>query len=162
MEAFATLIEYNGQPAVQSMFLNINERKKVEEACTKQSSLIDLSPDAIIVKNLDGTITFWNAGSEKLYGYTKEEAIGQKIQILLKTQPSQLSDNIIAELKQGKNWTGEITHYSKSNREVLVQSYWSATLDSNGGLAEILESNVDITERKKVEAAIKFQADLLK
>ena len=82
MEAFATLIEYNGQPAVQAMFLNINERKKVEEACTKQSSLIDLSPDAIIVKNLDGTITFWNAGAERLYGYSKEEAIGQKIHVL--------------------------------------------------------------------------------
>ena len=78
-----------------------------------------------------------------------------------KAQCSQLSDNIIAELKQGRNWMGEITHYSKSNREVLVQSYWSATFDSNGSLAEILESNVDITKRKKAEEAIKFQADLL-
>jgi PAS domain S-box-containing protein len=161
MEAFATLIEYNGQPAVQSMFLNINERKRVEEACTKQSSLIDLSPDAIIVKNLDGTITFWNTGAEKLYGYTKEEATGQKIHTLLKPKLSELSDNIINELKQGKNWTGEITHYSKNNHEVLVQSYWSATIDSQGGLTEILESNVDITERKRAEDAIKFQADLL-
>ncbi len=161
MEAFATLIEYNGQPAVQAMFLNINARKKVEEACTKQSSLIDLSPDAIIVKDPDGTITFWNTGAEKLYGYKKEEAIGQKIHVLLKTRLSQTSDNLINELKQGKNWTGEITRYDKNNREVLVQSYWSATLDSQGDLAEILESNVDITERKKAEEAIKFQADLL-
>ena len=161
MEAFATLIEYNGQPAVQAMFLNINERKKVEEACTKQSSLIDLSPNAIIVNDLDGTITFWNTGAEKLYGYTKEEAIGQKIHVLLKPRLFQSSDNIINELKQGKNWTGEITHYGKNNREVLVQSYWSATLDSQGGLAEILESDVDITERKKAVESIRFQADLL-
>jgi PAS domain S-box-containing protein len=161
MEAFATLIEYNGQPAVQAMFLNIDERKKVEEACIKQASLLDLSPDAIIVKNTDDTITFWNTGAEKLYGYTKEEAIGQKIHVLLKAHLSQSPDWIITELKRGKNWTGEITHYSKNNREVLVQSYWSATLDNQGGLAEILESNVDITERKKAEDAVKFQADLL-
>ena len=161
LEAFATLIEYNGQPAVQSMFLNINEHKKVEDECIKQASLLDLSPDAIIVRKVDGTITFWNTGAETLYGYTKEEALGQKIHILLKAQLSRSSDNIIDELKQGKNWTGEVTHYSKDNRKVLVQSYWSATFDSQCGLTEILESNVDITERKKAEEAVKFQADLL-
>jgi PAS domain S-box-containing protein len=78
LEAYATLIEYNGQPAVQATFLNIDKRKKVEEACTKQASLIDLSPDAIIVKNIDETITFWNAGAEKLYGLYKRRSNWQK------------------------------------------------------------------------------------
>ena len=161
LEAFATLIEYNGQPAVQSMFLNIDERKKIEESSIKQASLIELSPDAIIVKNVDDTITFWNAGAEKLYGYSKKEAIGQKISILLKASIGESSDKVIDQLKQGINWTGEITHQTKNNNKVIVQSYWSSTLDTQGHVVEILESNVDITERKKAEEAIKFQADLL-
>ena len=161
LEAYASLIEYNGQPAVQATFLNISDRKKIEEACTKQASLIDLSPDAIIVKNVDDTITFWNAGAEKLYGYTKKEAIGKKISILLKAKLSKSSETIINELMQGKKWVGETKHYNKNNQEVIVESNWSATLDSHGGIVEILESNVDITERTKAEEAIKFQADLL-
>ena len=54
------------------------ERKKLDEAVQRQAALIDLSPDAIIIKNLDDTITFWSLGAEKVYGYTKDEAIGQK------------------------------------------------------------------------------------
>ena len=61
------------------IFRDITERKKSEEATAKQAELIDLSPDAIIVRKLDGTITFWSKGAEKLYGWTKDEAIGQDI-----------------------------------------------------------------------------------
>ena len=60
------------------IFRDITGRKKAEEATAKQAELIDLSPDAIIVRKLDGTITFWSKGAEKLYGWTKEEAIGQE------------------------------------------------------------------------------------
>ncbi len=144
-----------------AVYHDISQRKKTEEAIKKQAALIDLSPDAIIVKNMDETITFWNTGAEKLYGYTKQEALGQKINILLKAKHSKSFDDVITQLKQGKNWTGEITDYNKNNNEVIVQSYWSATLDAQGDIVEILESNVDITERKKEEEAIKFQANLL-
>ena len=68
------------------VFRDITERKKAEEAITRQAELIDLSPDAIIVRKLDGTITFWSEGAEKLYGWTKDEAIGQDINKLLKTE----------------------------------------------------------------------------
>ena len=65
---------------------NITERRKSEQAIARQAELIDLSPDAIIVRKLDGTITLWSKGAEKLYGLTKNEAIGQNINTLLKTE----------------------------------------------------------------------------
>ena len=156
-----TIIELEGKKLMQGTIRDITEHKKAEESSKKQTALIDLSPDAVIVKNMDETITFWNAGAEKLYGYTKQEALGQKINILLKAKYSKLFDDVITQLRQGKSWTGEITNYTRNNNEVTVQSYWSATLDAQGDIVEILESNVDITERKKTEEAIKFQADLL-
>ncbi len=135
---------------------DISQRKKAEEEFKKRAVLIDLSPDAIIVKKLDETITFWSTGAEKLYGYTKQEAIGQKINILLKAKHSQSSARaeVITQLKKGKNWTGEITNYTKNNNKVTVQSYWSATLNAQGDIVEILESNVDITQSKRTEEVL--------
>ncbi len=132
---------------------DISQRKN-EEEFKKQAALLDLSPDAVIVKKLDETITFWNTGAEKLYGYTKQEALGQKINILLKAKHSKSFDGVITQLKQGKNWTGEITNYTKNNKEVTVQSYWSASFNAEGEIVEILESNADITQSKRAEVAL--------
>jgi PAS domain S-box-containing protein len=137
-----------------SIVRDVTEYKKAERILKEQAALIDLSPDAIIVKKPDETITFWNKGAEKLYGYTKQEAIGQKINILLKAKYFRSSDEIIAQLKQGKSWTSEITNYTKNNNKVIVQSHWTATLNSQGDIEEILESNMDITERKKAEEVV--------
>ena len=59
--------------------VDISERKKIEEDFRKQASLIDLSPDAIIVKKVDDTITFWSKGAQNVYGWTKDEAIGKRV-----------------------------------------------------------------------------------
>ena len=75
------------------VFRDITERKKNEDDLQRQAALIDLSPDAIIVRALDGTITFWSKGAEKLYGWTKKEAIGKKTHALFKTKFPEPIDN---------------------------------------------------------------------
>jgi len=127
------------------------ERKKLDEAVKKQAELIDLSPDAIIIKKPDDTVTFWNLGAEKLYGWTKAQAIGQKTRALFKTQSSILLGELEEQLKQKGKWAGELIHETKLGRTVYVQSYWLAKFDNLGKIEEILESNVDITERKDAE-----------
>ncbi len=127
------------------------ERKKLDEAVKRQADLIDLSPDAIITKKPDDTITFWSLGAEKLYGYTKKEALGQKTNTLLKTQPSVQLMSISADLQRDGKWSGELIHRTKLGRELAVQSYWLAKFDSNNQVVEIFESNVDVTERKNSE-----------
>ncbi len=134
--------------------IDITERKTVEEALRKQAAIIDLSPDAMIVKNPDDTITLWSQGAEKLYGWTRNEALGQKTQKLLKPQYPDSSKNIIEELKQTGRWFGEVTHRAKDGQLVILQSWWLATYNMAGELVEILESNVDITKRKKIEQAL--------
>jgi two-component system cell cycle sensor histidine kinase/response regulator CckA len=134
---------------------DITERKKAEEVLQRQASLIDLSPDAIIVMTVEGTITFWNKGAEKLYGWTKEEAVGKNIHVLLETVFPQALEEILLELKDGKDWTGELTHRTKEGDQVIVQSRWLSEVDKNGEITNILESNIDVTQRKLLEKQVK-------
>ena len=140
---------------------NITERKKAEEYLQKQAELIDLSPDAIIVKKLDDTIAFWSKGAEKLYGWTKEEAIGQRTSSLFRTKSSEALKDITLKLKQTGNWSGELTHYTKGGKELVVQSWWLGKPDEHGKIKEILESNIDITERKRIQIKQEENASLL-
>lgn len=129
------------------------ERRRAEESLRRQAALIDLSPDAIIVRLIDGTIKFWSEGAEKLYGWTREEAIGQTTNDLFKSEFSEPLEKIVEWIKSGRNWTGEIIHTTRSGRKVTVQSFWHAeAVDSE---LEILESNVDVTDRKRVAEALR-------
>ncbi|MGD0645838.1 MAG: PAS domain S-box protein [Candidatus Bathyarchaeia archaeon] len=141
--------------------IDITERKKVEEDLRKQAAIIDLSPDAIIVKNSDDTITLWNQGAEKLYKWTKNEAIGQKIQKLLGSEFSEPLKSINDELKRAGRWSGEVVHHTKDGRTKILQSWWLAKRNKNGELVEILESNVDITDRKKIEQELSISFEEL-
>jgi PAS domain S-box-containing protein len=127
------------------------EKLHADELTRKQASLIDLCPDAIIVKKLEGEITFWSEGAEKLYGWTKLEAIGQKTQNLLKTKFPTLKENMLKELEGTGKWTGELRHQTKDGQKRVVQSYWRATINSEGKVEEIMETNVDITDRKEMQ-----------
>jgi PAS domain S-box-containing protein len=136
------------------VFRDVTERRKTEEAIQRQAALIDLSPDAIIVRKIDGTITFWSRGAEKLYGWTKTEAVGKSTHELLATKFPQPFDAIVSELKEKQSWTGEVTQKTKTGREVVMQSWWRAEKTEHGEIKSILESNVDVTERERAEKEI--------
>ena len=123
--------------------------KQAEEALQKQAALIDLTPDGIIVLHLDGTITYWNQGAQALYGWTSQEAIGQQAHMLLKTCILQPLEQIVEQVRLTGHWSGELIHCTKDGRQVVVQSRWQAKFDDQGNVREILESNMDITERKQ-------------
>jgi len=124
------------------------EKEQAEAEIKRQAALLDLTPDAIFVRKLEGSITFWSKGAEKTYGWTREEAIGQDSNVLLKTQFFQSYQKVIVELKQTGKWSGEILHTTKDGKQLTLQSFWQAIFNLNGEIAELLESNVDITERK--------------
>jgi PAS domain S-box-containing protein len=152
VEVTATVVKVNGQAiGFIAIVRDVTERKKAEASLKKQAALIDLSPNAIIVKDSDEVITFWSSGAEKLYGYSKEEASGQRIVNLLKAKYSKPMNEILNELRQGKHWIEEITHFTKDNRAIVVQTDWLALLDDNLRIIEILESNMDITARRRAE-----------
>jgi PAS domain S-box-containing protein len=134
------------------------EREQAEETVRKQASLIDLSPDAIIINQLDGTISFWSKGAEKLYGWTRNEAIGQDIHTLLKTEFPQPLREILNIVKREGKWSGEIVHTCKDGSKVVVQSFWLGRFGADGKIVEILESNVDITQRIELQVKLEESA----
>jgi PAS domain S-box-containing protein len=153
-------------PITSKGYVNIyatdtTERKKAEEAIKRQAELINLSPDAIIVRTLDGNISFWSTGAEKLYGWTKDEAIGQDINSLLKSEFPQPLEKILRKVKLSGKWSGEITHICKDGSKMFVQSFWLAKFGADGKITEMLESNVDITERIRIQTKLEESAVLL-
>ncbi len=136
------------------VFRDIANRRKTEDALLRQAALIDLSPDAIIVRKFDGTITFWSKGAESIYGWTQKEAVGKMTHELLQTTFPVTFEEIVSQLKTSKGWTGEVSQKTKTGRKVIMQSCWRAEKTEHGEIESILESNVDITERKNAEQEI--------
>ncbi|HMK45352.1 MAG TPA: PAS domain S-box protein, partial [Methanocella sp.] len=130
---------------------DMTERKMAEEKIDRQIMLIDLSPDAIMVRRLDGTIMFWSRGAESLYGWKKDEAMGKQTHSLFQTRFPEPLSKINEQLARTGRWSGELVHTTKDGRHVTVQSWWLARGAKPGQIDEILESNIDITELKRTQ-----------
>ena len=139
----------------------ITARKRAEEALREQASLLNLTHDTVFVRDMNDVITYWNRGAEELYGWTREEAVGQVSHQLMQTIFPAPLEEINAELLRTGRWEGELTHTKRDGTQVVVASRWSLQRDEQGQPVAILETNNDITERKRAEEALhKAQAEL--
>jgi PAS domain S-box-containing protein len=128
---------------------DITERKRAEETLREQADLLNLTHDAIFVRDMDGMVRSWNRGAEALYGWTAAEAEGRLVSELLKTVMP--LDHAIAELLHTGRWEGELVRSRKDGTQVVVASRWSLQRDTRGTPVAALETNNDITERKRAE-----------
>ncbi len=133
---------------------DITENRRAETALQQQANLLDLSHDAIFVWQLGGTISYWNRGAEQLYGYKREEAAGRNPQELLETKyPSSMTDPAEHLEREGK-WTGQLCHTCKDGNTLHVESR-QIVIQLPDGESIVLESNRDVTERHRSEAALR-------
>lgn len=132
------------------VIIDVSARKKVAETLSRQTDLIELSFEPIFVWHPEKGIVEWNRGAEQLYGFTRAEALGQLSYKLLRTiHPIDPAD-LMALLNTVRSWTGELQHRAKDGRLVFVESRHQA-IETDGDIL-ILETNHDITERKRAEA----------
>ncbi|MGB6537073.1 MAG: chemotaxis protein CheB [Xanthobacteraceae bacterium] len=138
-------------------FVDITERRVVDEALRvseenlrQDHHLVELSRDPIFIWNFDDGIVFWNRGSEELYGYSREEALGKRKDRLLQTEvPGSSFDALRARLLAEGSYSGEVKHRTRDGRELTIET--RIVLESLGGRRLALESTRDVTDRKQWE-----------
>jgi PAS domain S-box-containing protein len=130
------------------------QAQKATEALQKQASLLNQTHDSIFVRDMNDIITYWNRGAQERYGWRAEEAIGKSSHELLRTIfPIPLGELRGQVLRTGR-WEGELKHYKADGTEVIAASRWALQRDAREQPAAILETNNDITERKRREEEI--------
>jgi PAS domain S-box-containing protein len=132
---------------------DITERKKAEQTLLENARLLDLTQ--VLVRDMDSHIVLWNQGSEKLYGFSREEAVGRISHMLLKTQFPEPIEAIDEKLKRTGRWEGELVHRRRDGSVLVVASVWVLHRDPQGHPLHILEANIDVTQKNAAEQEIR-------
>jgi PAS domain S-box-containing protein len=146
--------EITGETVYIVIIHDITERKQAEERLREQATLLDYATNAIIVRDPEFRVRYWNKGATRLYGWTPTEVAGRTAQELffngltMKLQEAQKT-----VIEKGE-WSGELSQVTKDGREVIVDSHWTLARDEQGRAKSILTINTDITEKKKVDAQL--------
>ena len=153
IEASISQLESEGRKIFTVILRDITERKKAEEDLREQASILDLAP--VLIFDLDGSIIFWNAGAEKMYGWTSDEAVGRTPNELLATIFPIPLEKIKAKVFARGHWEGELVHTTKEGRQITVASTWVLHRNRDGNPRAFLQINNDITERKIAEEEVR-------
>ena len=137
--------------AERELLRSRDELQKQVAMRTQQANLLDLARDPIFVRDMDGVITYWNRGAQEFYGWTAEQAVGKRTQDLLRTVFPKPFDEIDKELRSTGRWEGTLEKRKADGSSVSVESRWSLQRDENKNPVAILESENDVTERKRAE-----------
>jgi PAS domain S-box-containing protein len=131
-----------------------DELQQEVELRTQQASLLDLTHDTIFVRDMNHVITYWNQGAQELFGWTAEEALGKHSRQLLRTVFPVAIEEIERELLRTDRWEGELERAKADGTAVVVASRWSLRRNDEGIPVAILETNNDITQRKRGEEEV--------
>jgi PAS domain S-box-containing protein len=133
---------------------DITESKRSMEKVRAQATLLDLTQDAIKVRDFQGHILYWNKGAEKLYGWTEVEVMGQDTKPLLDREDELTLKSALEQTRKIGQWNGEMIKTTKTGSQVTVQSRWTLLKNESYAPQSILIVDTDITERKQTEAQL--------
>jgi two-component system, cell cycle sensor histidine kinase and response regulator CckA len=143
--------KWEGSPAWLAILRDDTERRTAEATLREQATLLDQAQDAIWVQDLEGTILFWNAGAERLYGWTREEAVGRSALELVFPDAPEPPDPFL-RIESEESWHGELQHERKDGKSVAVEARWSLVRDQGGLPSRVLCVNTDVSERNQLLA----------
>jgi PAS domain S-box-containing protein len=140
---------------VRRLRARAKQLKHLADTLQEQASLLNLTHDAIFVIDPDGLIKYWNRGAEERYGWTAEQAVGRVVQDLLSTVFPVPLEQIKAEVVGTGRWEGELVHTRKDGAQIVVACRLALQRNESGGPVAILETNNDITERRRTEESLR-------
>ncbi|HZP67447.1 MAG TPA: PAS domain S-box protein [Rudaea sp.] len=150
------MLVLNDEPCILSVVHDTTERRQSEEMQRRLAAIVNASEDAIAAENLEGVITNWNPGAEKVFGYTAAEAIGMRALALFPPEIAADEPRFLERLRRGES----LKHYEtvrvrKDGRRIDVAVTLSPIADSSGKVVGIAKIARDITERKRAENALR-------
>jgi PAS domain S-box-containing protein len=150
-----SLLNHRPSPLVLAMVEEITEQKKAEEAQSRLAAIVESSDDAIASGTLDGIIVSWNAGAQRIYGYTEAEAVGKPISILVPLEQPDEENKILETLNAGGRIEQfETVRVTKTGKRINVSLSISPIKDSSGRTVGVSGIARDITERKLAEQTL--------
>ena len=129
------------------------ERQQADAQIREQAALLDVTHEAIQVKDLEGNIILWNKGAERTYGWTSDEVVGRKVAGWLYKDPAEF-EVAQAEILLKGEWEGEIIKRTRDGRDLTVASRWTLVRDAAGHPKAILAIDADITGKKALETQL--------
>jgi len=126
--------------------------KEEEQQLHEQAALLDHAQDAIIVRDLEGRVFYWNKSAERISGWSANEAIGKNICDLLYKENVSNYEEAMGALSEKGEWVGELSQQTKEGREIIAECHWTLVPGETGKPVSVFAINTDITEKKKLEA----------
>ena len=135
---------------ILGIFWDITERRLAAQKMQEQAALLDITADAIFVRDMRHDIVYWNKSAERIYGWSSAEAIGKNADDLLGTHAPESMHAYQIILEKGE-WTGEFQRKSSKGRELTIQARWTLVRDQQGKPRGILAVNTDVTEQRSIQ-----------
>jgi PAS domain S-box-containing protein len=152
VEWMSTLFQANGHEVLQCNLRDITDRRRAEEARLHLAAIVSSSDDAILSKDLDGIITSWNTAAERMYGYSAQEIVGQRVTLLFPPDRSDEFRQIMERIRQGERVDHyETTRVRKDGSLLSVSVTVSPIKESSGSISGASAIARDISKRKELE-----------
>lgn len=157
----ADILDFNGEPCVLSMIVDITERKRVEEQYRLQAQLLNIIGQAVIVTDHLGTVSYWNHAAEAMYGWSAAEMVGNSLMPILPNDDQiGLGTQIMESVFQGNSWSGEFSVRRRDGSVFPVLVTDTPLMNEAGEVTSVIGVSADLTELKRVEQQQREEEEL--
>jgi PAS domain S-box-containing protein len=149
---------YPSESGLSVYFQDVTERRQAEEKLRFQVRLLDAVGEAMIALDMEGRVLYWNRAAEEMYGWSSEEVMGRKLrEVVIPKNLQERAEDIAAQLREGRTWTGEFAVQRKDGTTFLVEGTDTPVFGEDGDFVGVVGVLRDITERKEAQKMLRSQ-----